>query len=46
MEQEKILLARKGIEEDRERFEKIMDDSEKNVKRTVDEVKKATAKKS
>jgi hypothetical protein len=45
MEQEKIALARKGIEEDKERFDKIMDDSDKNVKRTIDEVKKANAKK-
>lgn len=41
MEQEKIILAQKGIEEDRERFDKIMNDSEKNVKKTLDDVKAA-----
>ena len=41
MEQEKIEIARKGIEEDREKFEKIMNDSEKNVKITCEEVKNA-----
>ena len=41
MEQEKIDLARKQLEEDKEKFEKMMNDSEKNVKRTIDEVKQA-----
>jgi len=41
MEKEKIDLARKQLEEDREKFEKMMNDSEKNVKRTEDEVKSA-----
>jgi len=34
-------LARKQLEEDKEKFEKMMNDSEKNVKRTIDEVKQA-----
>lgn len=41
MEQEKIDLARKQLEEDREKFEKMMNDSEKNVKKTEEEVKAA-----
>ena len=41
MEQEKIELARKGIEEDKERFQKIMDDSDKNYKRVREDVQKA-----
>ena len=39
MEQEKIDLARKGIEEDKERFQKIMDDSKKNLDRVKEELK-------
>ena len=46
MEQEKIDLARKQLEEDKEKFEKMMNDSEKNVKRTIDEVKQAGIDKS
>ena len=34
-------MARKQLEEDKEKFEKMMNDSEKNVKRTIDEVKQA-----
>jgi len=45
MEQEKIEVARKGIEEDREKFEKIMNDSERNVKQTCEKVKKAAQEK-
>jgi len=41
MEQEKIDLARKQLEEDKEKFEKMMNESEKNVKSTIDEVKAA-----
>ena len=45
MEQEKIEIARRGIEEDREKFDKIMNDSERNVKQTTEKVKKAEQEK-
>lgn len=39
MEQEKLDEAKKFQEEDMEKFEKLMDDTERQVKRVVEEVK-------
>ena len=38
MEQEKLDEARKFLEEDKEKFEKLMNDSEKTAKKVIDEV--------
>lgn len=39
MEKEKLDEAKKFLEEDREKFEKLMNDSEKYAKSVADEVK-------
>ena len=38
MEQEKLDEAKKFLEEDKEKFEKLMNDSEKTAKKVIDEV--------
>ena len=38
MEQEKLDEAKKFLEEDKEKFEKLMNDSEKTAKKVIDQV--------
>ena len=45
LEQEKLELDKKGVEEDKEKFERMINDSEKLLKNVEDENKAAILKK-